>query len=74
MKHADHTGSLIFFDRKRGMEAGRRIRGMARLPALDVSLGGVVQHSASMTHAAVKVEDRLVAGITEGLAQLAVGC
>jgi methionine-gamma-lyase len=44
---------------------------------LAVSLGGVeslIQHPASMTHAAVMREDRLAAGITDGLVRLAVGC
>jgi cystathionine beta-lyase/cystathionine gamma-synthase len=42
-----------------------------------VSLGGVeslIQHPASMTHAAMKPEDRLAAGITDGLIRLSVGC
>ncbi len=70
-------GSLISFDLKGGIDAGRKLLGAVRLPALAVSLGGVeslIQHPASMTHAAVKREDRLAAGITDGLVRLSVGC
>ncbi len=70
-------GSLISFELKGGIEAGRRVLGAVHLPALAVSLGGVeslIQHPASMTHAAVSREDRLAAGITDGLVRLAVGC
>jgi len=70
-------GSLISFDLKGGVEAGRKVLEAVRLPALAVSLGGVeslIQHPASMTHAAVKRQDRLAAGITDGLVRLSVGC
>lgn len=70
-------GSLISFDLKGGIEAGRKVLGAVHLPALAVSLGGVeslIQHPASMTHASVAREDRLAAGITDGLIRLAVGC
>jgi methionine-gamma-lyase len=70
-------GSLISFDLKGSIKAGKKIPSRVRLPALAVSLGGVeslIQHPASMTHAAVKPEDRLAAGITDGLVRLSVGC
>jgi methionine-gamma-lyase len=70
-------GSLIAFELKGGIEAGRKLLGAVRIPALAVSLGGVeslIQHPASMTHAAMKREDRIAAGITDGLVRLAVGC
>jgi methionine-gamma-lyase len=70
-------GSLISFELKGGIEAGKKVLGGVRLPALAVSLGGVeslIQHPASMTHAAVGHQDRLDAGITDGLVRLAVGC
>jgi methionine-gamma-lyase len=70
-------GSLISFELKGGIEAGKKLLGAVHLPALAVSLGGVeslIQHPASMTHAAVKPEDRVAAGITDGLVRLAVGC
>jgi methionine-gamma-lyase len=70
-------GSLISFELKGGIEAGRQVLNTVHLPALAVSLGGVeslIQHPASMTHAAMKREDRIAAGITDGLVRLAVGC
>jgi methionine-gamma-lyase len=70
-------GSLISFDLKGGIEAGRKVLRAVHIPALAVSLGGVeslIQHPASMTHAAVKPEDRRAAGITDGLVRLSVGC
>ncbi len=48
-----------------------------KLATLAVSLGGIetlIQHPASMTHAAMDRESRIVAGITDGLVRLAVGC
>ncbi|MEJ2215287.1 MAG: PLP-dependent aspartate aminotransferase family protein [Gemmatimonadota bacterium] len=70
-------GALISFELKGGIDAGRALLKKVRLPALAVSLGGVeslVQHPASMTHAGVDREDRLAAGITDGLVRLSVGC
>lgn len=70
-------GSLISFELKGGIEAGRHLLKTVRLPALAVSLGGVeslIQHPASMTHVGMKREDRLAAGITDGLVRLSVGC
>jgi len=70
-------GSLISFELKGGVEAGKKVLNTVRIPALAVSLGGVeslIQHPASMTHAAMKREDRLEAGISDGLVRISVGC
>ncbi len=70
-------GSLIAFELKGGLEAGRRLLDGVKLMTLAVSLGGVetlIQHPASMTHAAMTRENRLGAGITDGLVRLSVGC
>jgi methionine-gamma-lyase len=70
-------GSLISFELKGGLEAGRQVLQSVRLPALAVSLGGVeslIQHPASMTHAGMKRDHRLAAGISDGLVRLSVGC
>lgn len=69
-------GSMIGFELKGGYEAGRTLMDSVRLATLAVSLGGVetlISHPASMTHASVPREDRLSAGITDGLVRLAVG-
>ena len=56
--------------------AGKIFANSVRLCTLATSLGGVetiLQHSASMTHATISREDRLKAGITDGLIRLSVG-
>ena len=58
------------------LEAGKSFVNRLKLCALATSLGGVetiIQHSASMTHAAIPREDRLKAGISDGLLRLSVG-
>jgi methionine-gamma-lyase len=69
-------GSMISFELKGGLEAGRILMDHVRLATLAVSLGGVetlIEHPASMTHAAMCPEDRLAAGITDGLVRYSVG-
>ncbi len=76
-RQAEGPGSLISFELRGGVEAGRRLLGRVRLATLAVSLGGVetlIQHPASMTHAAMSQQERLDAGITDGLVRLSVGC
>jgi methionine-gamma-lyase len=70
-------GSVISFELRGGLDAGRKLLDAVRVPALAVSLGGVeslIQHPASMTHAAMGREDREAAGITDGLVRFSVGC
>ena len=69
-------GSMISFELKGGLEAGVRLMNGVRLATLAVSLGGVetlIEHPASMTHAGMSPEDRLGAGITDGLVRYSVG-
>jgi methionine-gamma-lyase len=68
-------GGMIAFDIG-GIEAGKTLVNNLKVCMLATSLGGVetiVQHSASMTHAALSPEERLTAGITDGLIRLSVG-
>jgi len=70
-------GSLISFELKAGLPAGKMLLESLKVATLAVSLGGVetlIQHPASMTHAAMKRENRIAAGITDGLVRLSVGC
>lgn len=70
------SGSMISFGVKGGFEAGSKLMDSVRLATLAVSLGGVetlIQHPASMTHAAVSKEDKDKAGITDDLVRLSVG-
>ena len=69
-------GAMISFELKGGYEAGRCLMDSVRLATLAVSLGGVeslIEHPASMTHAGMSREDRLEAGITDGLVRYSVG-
>jgi methionine-gamma-lyase len=69
-------GSMIGFELKGGLEAGRRLMDRVRLATLAVSLGGVetlIEHPASMTHASMSREAREAAGFTDGLVRYSVG-
>ncbi len=69
-------GSMIAFELKGGTEAGRIVMDSVKLAGLAVSLGGVetlISHPASMTHAGMARENRLAAGITDGLVRLSIG-
>lgn len=69
-------GAMISFEVVGGVEAGRRVMNSVRLCSLAVSLGDtetLIQHPASMTHSPISREDRLKAGITDGLVRLSVG-
>jgi len=68
-------GGMIGFDLGT-VARGKAFASAVRLCTLATSLGGVetiLQHSASMTHATIPREDRLKAGITDGLIRLSVG-
>lgn len=69
-------GSMMSFGLKGGFEAGRNLMDNVKLALLAVSLGGVeslIQHPASMTHAAVSHENKLAAGISDDLVRFSVG-
>ena len=69
-------GSMISFELKGGMEAGRRLMDTVKVATLAVSLGGVetlIEHPASMTHASISPEDRRAAGFSDGLVRYSVG-
>ena len=70
-------GSMICFGLHGGYEAGRKMINGVELCTLAVSLGGIeslIQHPASMTHAGLPKEHREMAGITDDLIRLSVGC
>jgi methionine-gamma-lyase len=70
-------GSMICFGLHGGYEAGRKMINAVRLCTLAVSLGGIeslIQHPASMTHAGISKKNREMAGITDDLIRLSVGC
>lgn len=72
----DGPGSMISFEVKGGLGAGKVVMDNVQLALLAVSLGGVetlIQHPASMTHSKLSDENQLAGGITKGLIRLAVG-
>lgn len=76
-RQMDGPGSLISFEVRGGIEAGTRLLDNVKLMTLAVSLGGVetlIQHPPSMTHAAMSRDDRVAAGITDGLVRVSIGC
>jgi len=69
-------GALIAFEVDGGTEAGIKLMNSVRLCSLAENLGSaetLITHPASMTHAAVRPEQREAAGITDGLVRLSVG-
>ncbi|MCR1897600.1 methionine gamma-lyase [Irregularibacter muris] len=75
-KQMDGFGGMIAFELKGGVEEGRTLMDSVEMIGLAVSLGCVdslIQHPASMTHSPVPKEERLAAGITDGLVRLSVG-
>ncbi len=69
-------GTMISFEVKGGLTAGKALMDNVHLALLAVSLGGVetlIQHPASMTHSKLSPENRTEAGITDGLVRFAVG-
>ncbi len=69
-------GAMMSFGVKGGIVAGKTVMDNVQLALLAVSLGGIetlIQHPASMTHSKLSKEERLEAGITDGLVRLSVG-
>lgn len=83
--HKDHKiakkqmkgfGGMISFEVKGRAETGRKLIENLKVIHLAVSLGGVeslIEQASTMTHTMVKREDRLEAGITDGLIRFSVG-
>jgi methionine-gamma-lyase len=70
------SGSVISFELKGGLEAGKIVMNNVKVAILAVSLGGVetlIQHPASMTHSKMPKKSREEAGITDGLVRYSVG-
>ena len=75
-KQMDGFGGMLAFELKGGVEEGRTLMNNVKMISLAVSLGSIdslIQHPASMTHSPVPKEERLTAGITDGLVRLHVG-
>lgn len=69
-------GSIVAFEIKGGIEAGRKFLDAIKLCTLSANLGDtrtIVTHPSSTTHAKLSQEDRLKTGITDGLIRVSVG-
>ena len=69
-------GAMLSFELAGGVDAVRQLVETLDTFTLAESLGGVeslIAHPATMTHAAMTPEARVVAGITDGLLRLSVG-
>ena len=75
-KQMDAFGGIMSFELKGGFKAGKILLNNLNLCSLAVSLGDtetLIQHPASMTHSPYTKEERMEAGITDGLVRLSVG-
>ncbi len=75
-KQMSLPGAIIAFEIKGGVEEGRTLMNNLHLCSLAVSLGDtetLIEHPASMTHSPYTPEERMEAGISDGLVRLAVG-
>ena len=69
-------GGMLSFELTGSYAAGVSLMQSLKLITLAVSLGNVdslIQHPASMTHAAMSPEDRMEFGITDSLIRFSVG-
>ena len=75
-KQMTQGGSIIAFEVKGGLEAGRAFFDKIQLLSLSSNLGDsrtIVTHPASTTHSKLSPEDQLAVGITPGMVRLSVG-
>jgi cystathionine gamma-lyase len=76
MSQMSGFGGMISFELKGDIERAKRMISSCRIFSLAESLGGVeslIGHPASMTHGSIPREERLKAGLTDGLIRLSVG-
>jgi len=74
-KQMSLPGAVIAFEIKGGVEEGITVMNSVEMCKLAVSLGDpetLVEHPASMTHSPYSPEERLEAGISDGLIRVAV--
>ncbi len=75
-RQASGFGAMAWFEVVGGVEAGKRLMDTVELWTLAENLGSVeslITHPVTMTHAAIPREERLAAGITDGLVRISVG-
>lgn len=73
---ASGFGAMVCFEVSGGLETGKKLMDAVELWSLAENLGSVeslITHPVTMTHAAIPREERIAAGITDGLVRLSVG-
>jgi len=71
-----HPGPMLSFELKGGLAAGKLFINKLQLCTRAVSLGTLdtlVSHPASMSHAGVSSDERMLFGITDGLIRMSIG-
>jgi methionine-gamma-lyase len=69
-------GAMVCFEVEGGVETGKKLMDAVELWSLAENLGSVeslITHPVTMTHGAVPRQERIDAGITDGLVRLSVG-
>ncbi len=75
-RQATGFGAMAWFEVRGGVEAGKQLMRSVGLWALAENLGSVeslITHPVTMTHGDMTPQERLAAGITDGLVRLSVG-
>jgi cystathionine beta-lyase/cystathionine gamma-synthase len=75
-RQASGFGAMVCFELHGGIETGKKLMDAVELWSLAENLGSIeslITHPVSMTHASVPPDQRLAAGITDGLVRLSVG-
>jgi cystathionine beta-lyase/cystathionine gamma-synthase len=75
-RQASGHGSMLWFEVHGGVQSGKKLMDTLQLWSLAENLGSVeslVTHSVTMTHADMPREERMAAGITDGLVRLSTG-
>ena len=75
-KQMKQGGTIVSFELKGGVEAGRNFINKIKLCSLSANLGDsrtIVTHPASTTHSKLSTADQLAVGITGGMIRLSVG-
>ena len=75
-KQMSQGGSIVAFEIKEGIDAGRNFLNALEMLSLSSNLGdsrSIVTHPASTTHSKLSESDRSEVGITDGMVRLSIG-
>jgi methionine-gamma-lyase len=76
LRQTSGFGAIVCFEVHGGIDTGKKLMAAVELWSLAENLGSVeslITHPVTMTHASVPREERVAAGITDGLVRLSVG-